>query len=92
MPKIRIPNLAARIAWVKRKKRREGKLVETVKALAQFARWALVNGPFDGCGLDGGDVQEKAAKLGLIVPDPDEPNEWMLSTGLSLILKTIEKK
>lgn len=49
--------------------------------LATFATWCLSQGPFAGCDLDGGDVQDKALRLGLISPtvfDPDihkDPNE-----------------
>jgi hypothetical protein len=35
-------------------------------ALIRFARWALSEGPFDGCGLDGDDIQRKAEELGII--------------------------
>lgn len=34
--------------------------------LAEFARWAIQEGPFEGCHLDGADVQEKAVKFGLL--------------------------
>lgn len=43
--------------------------------LAEFARWAIENGPFDGCDLDGGSVQEKAEACGILVKtvyDPDK--------------------
>jgi hypothetical protein len=45
-------------------------MVETVKALAQFAEWALFTGPFEGCGLGGDEIQDEAARLGLIVSNP----------------------
>lgn len=32
----------------------------------EFARWVIEEGPFSGCDLDGGTVQDKAAELGLI--------------------------
>ena len=34
--------------------------------LAEFVRWAIEDGPFEGCHLDGGDVQEKAVKFGIL--------------------------
>jgi hypothetical protein len=43
------------------------------EALLTFFRWAMNNGPFDGCSLDGGDVQDKAEHLGLIVPTKYDP-------------------
>lgn len=45
--------------------------------LAEFFRWAMENGPFDGCELDGGDVQEKAAALGLIEPAKAQDDWWV---------------
>ena len=30
-----------------------------------FARWCLTEGPFAGCDLDGGDVQDQAVKFGV---------------------------
>lgn len=41
--------------------------------LAEFARWAVENGPFEGCDLDGGDVQEKAVACGIIVQTTYNP-------------------
>lgn len=43
------------------------------KALREFFRWAMDEGAFMGCDLDGGDMQEKASKLGLIVKEPYDP-------------------
>ncbi len=43
------------------------------KALLDFFTWAMNEGPFDGCSLDGGDVQDKAEKLGLIVSEKYDP-------------------
>lgn len=31
-----------------------------------FARWCLQNGPWDGCDLDGCDVQDAALKFGIV--------------------------
>lgn len=55
---------------------------DTVQALAKFAKWALQTGPFDGCELDGGDVEAKAAELGLIVPAKEREDWWVYSPGL----------
>lgn len=43
--------------------------------LAGFARWAIRTGPFDGCDLDGGDVQDKAVECGLLVSVPYDPEK-----------------
>lgn len=40
---------------------------EQVKALREFVCWALQES-LEGCDLDGGDIEGKAAKLGLVVP------------------------
>jgi hypothetical protein len=50
-----------------------------------FAKWCLKES-WDGCGLDGGEVQDKAVSLGIIkqVPyDPDKhgPNNWDAEPG-----------
>ena len=37
------------------------------EALLEFFRWAMREGPWDGCDLDGASVQDKAEALGLIV-------------------------
>jgi hypothetical protein len=45
---------------------------------AEFVKWALQNSSWEGSDLDGGEVQDKARKLGLIkktVYDPDEHGE-----------------
>lgn len=34
--------------------------------LAEFARWAIENGPFEGSDLDGASVQEKATACGIL--------------------------
>ncbi len=51
--------------------------MDTTKALADFAQWALENGPFNGCDLDGSSVQDKAIALGLIEPDKVRP-DWLV--------------
>ncbi len=67
----------------------------------EFIRWCLENGPFDGCELDGGDVQAKAAALGFIEPAKDRLDWWVYSdkmkalrseaTGLSPDLKVSQQ-
>jgi hypothetical protein len=42
---------------------------------ARFVRWALQEGPWEGGGLDGSTVQEKAESLGLIVSVPYDPEK-----------------
>ena len=37
-----------------------------VQALAEFARWAIAEGAWNGGDVDGGEIQEKAADLGII--------------------------
>lgn len=34
--------------------------------LAEFAKWCITEGCFEGCDLDGGEVQDNAVKLGII--------------------------
>lgn len=41
--------------------------------LREFALWALREGTWDGTGLDGGDIQEKAEALGLTVREAYDP-------------------
>lgn len=42
-------------------------------AMAQFIMWCMNEGPWDGCDLHGGDVQDKAEELGLIVKTKFDP-------------------
>ncbi len=49
--------------------------MEQTIALREFFRWAMQEGPFDGCDLDGGSVQNKAEALGLIVKEPYDPSK-----------------
>ena len=42
-------------------------LREALKAV-EFSKWVLQDSVFEGCYLDAGDAQDKAEKLGLIVP------------------------
>ena len=41
--------------------------------LAEFARWCVEEGPFQGCDLDGGSVQEMATKFGILREEPYDP-------------------
>ena len=34
--------------------------------LSAFARWAVMNGPFQGCDLDGSQIQDEAVRYGII--------------------------
>ncbi len=43
---------------------------DEIAKLVGFARWVIKNTCFDGGSLDGGDVQDKAEALGLIVSEP----------------------
>lgn len=51
-----------------------------IERLRAFARWAVTDGAFEGRGLDGGDVQEKAVQFGIlreVAYDPEKhgPND-----------------
>ena len=37
------------------------------EALLQFFKWAIREGPWDGCDLDGAAIQDKAESLGLLI-------------------------
>lgn len=41
--------------------------------LRKFFTWAMTTGPFDGCDLDGSDIQDKAVELGLARTEPYDP-------------------
>lgn len=43
--------------------------------LAEFARWAVTNGTWEGCDLDGGDIQDKALECGIIVETKYDPEK-----------------
>jgi hypothetical protein len=43
--------------------------------LAEFARWAVENGTWSGCDLDGADIQDKALECGVIVQVPYDPEK-----------------
>lgn len=42
-------------------------------ACRKFARWVIRHSCFDGCDLDGMDVQEKALELGLLIETNYDP-------------------
>lgn len=46
---------------------------DTAANLALFLSWAMKEGPFDGCHLDGASTQDKAEELGLIVKTTYDP-------------------
>lgn len=41
--------------------------------LAEFARWVITESVRKGCDLDGGEVQEKAVELGILVETKYDP-------------------
>lgn len=43
--------------------------------LVEFFKWAMREGPWDGCDLDGGGIQDKAEALGLIVKTQYDPEK-----------------
>lgn len=53
-----------------------------------FIQWCLENGPFDGCELDGADVQEKAAALGLIERSTERPDWWLYSDKMKALKRS----
>lgn len=61
------------------------------KALAEFAHWALENGPFDGSDLGGEDVQNKASELGLIERDKTRPDWWVYTDAFKAALHDGER-
>lgn len=50
-------------------------MVEGAAASAKFVKWALQEGTWEGCDLDGYDIQKKATELGLIVRVPYDPEK-----------------
>jgi hypothetical protein len=62
-------------------------MIEISQAMAQFVRWAMQEGPWDGCDLDGASIQDKAEELGLIVKTKYDPEkhgpaaDWMFAPG-----------
>lgn len=49
--------------------------MSTPQAMAEFVKWAMQEGPWDGCDLDGYDVQSKALQLGLLVRTEYDPEK-----------------
>lgn len=54
--------------------------------LANFVKWVIHDGCFDGCDLDGGDIQDRAIKAGILVeekydPNKHGPNEYDIAPG-----------
>jgi hypothetical protein len=43
--------------------------------LAEFAKWAIRSGPWDGSDLDGGDIQDKAVECGILVETKYDPEK-----------------
>lgn len=41
--------------------------------LAKFARWCIEQGPFEGCDIDGSDIQNKAVEYGILVETAYDP-------------------
>lgn len=62
-------------------------MTDFTQKLAEFAQWSLENGPFDGCELDGADVQEKAAALGLIEYDKVRQDWWVYTDAFRTALR-----
>ena len=46
---------------------------DLTKKLAEFAAWAVLEGAWTGSDLEGGEIQDKAVKLGLIVKVSYDP-------------------
>lgn len=47
-------------------------MVKNLK-LADFAKWCITEGCFDGCDLDGGSLQDQAVKFGIIEETKYDP-------------------
>lgn len=50
--------------------------------LAEFVRWAIERGCWEGCEVDGADIQDKAVELGILMetkydPEFHNPPEWV---------------
>lgn len=43
--------------------------------LANFVRWCIEAGPFDGCDLDGGSIQDEAVKAGILIETKYDPEQ-----------------
>lgn len=62
--------------------------MNTTQSMANFVKWAMEEGPWDGCDLDGGGIQDKAESLGLIVRVPTRGDWFVLSPGVIDALET----
>lgn len=47
----------------------------TLSKVQQFARWCIQESAFAGGSLDGGEVQDKAVELGLLIEEPFDPEK-----------------
>ena len=50
--------------------------------LREFFKWAMREGPWQGCDLDGASVQDKAQTLGLIIKVPFDPERHEDKSGV----------
>lgn len=48
-------------------------MTDMTRAMAQFVKWALSEGPWNGGDLEGYEIQTKAAELGLLVRTAYDP-------------------
>lgn len=60
--------------------------MDATQAMAKFIQWAMQEGPWDGLGLDGDEIQDKALALGLIVKSPDRDDWFMLAPEVTAAL------
>jgi hypothetical protein len=65
--------------------------MDTIQAMAKFIEWAMQEGPWDGLGLDGGEIQDKAEELGLIVRSPRRKDWFILAPEVSAALSNGER-
>jgi hypothetical protein len=74
--------LAEREAQVRAEER------DAAKAAIEFARWAIKEGPWNGCSLDGFEIQEKAVEFGLVekkIANELNGDEWQHIDGVEEI-------
>lgn len=50
-----------------------GTVLKAIPSLAKFAEWAIREGAWNGNSLDGGEVQDKATELGLLIETKYDP-------------------
>ena len=61
---------------------------QAVDGARDFARWAIKEGPWNGCSLDGGEIQDKAVALGLLekrIANELNGDEWQHIEGVEEI-------